>query len=150
MHVTRAIFYEVGTLPLIDYLQLVLSRLVAKAEQLVDNVTTNLAEAWMHIRSKFDGGKVINRSQSGSWEHRCMGAGLQQNEGTIWKKMTHSTPSTVFTDAAQRSAKKASIEKKRKSSDTVQQQRRLRKYSRKPQARKAYNRHDGVDLPLMM
>ncbi len=63
-----------------------------------------------------------------------MGAGLQQNEGTIWKKMTHSTPSTVFTDAAQRSAKKASIEKKRKSSDTVQQQRRLRKYSRKSQS----------------
>ncbi len=66
-----------------------------------------------------------------------MGAGLQQNEGTIWKKMTHSTPSTVFTDAAQRSAK-ASIEKKRKSSDTVpdtvQQQRRLRKYSRKSQS----------------
>ncbi len=32
--------------------------------------TTNLAECWMHIRSKFDGGKVINRPQSG---HRCMG-----------------------------------------------------------------------------
>ena len=30
------------------------------------------------------GGGVINRSQSGSWEHRCMGVGLQQNEGKEW------------------------------------------------------------------
>ena len=62
-------------------IQVILSRLVGKAEQLIDNVTTNLAESWMHVRSKFDGGKVINRSQSGSWEHRCMGAGLQHNLG---------------------------------------------------------------------
>ncbi len=55
-----------------------------KANQLIDNVTTNLAESWMHIRAKFDGGKVINRCQSGSWEHRCMGAGLQQNIGREW------------------------------------------------------------------
>ena len=25
------------------------------------NFTTNLAESWMHIRSKFDGGKQINQ-----------------------------------------------------------------------------------------
>ena len=62
-------------------IQTVLARLVSKADQLIDNVTTNIAESWMHIRTKYDGGKVINRSQSGSWEHRCMGAGLQQNEG---------------------------------------------------------------------
>ncbi len=62
-------------------IQVILSRLVAKAEQLIDNVTTNLAESWMHVRTKYDGGKVINRSQSGSWEHHCMGAGLQHNMG---------------------------------------------------------------------
>ena len=49
-------------------IQVILSRLVAKASQLIDNVTKNLAESWMHIRMKFDGGKVVNRSQSGSWE----------------------------------------------------------------------------------
>ncbi len=48
-------------------IQTVLSRLVAKASQLIDNETTNLAEAWMHIRSKFDGGKVIN-ILIGVWE----------------------------------------------------------------------------------
>ena len=38
----------------------------------------------MHIRSKFDGGKQVNRSQSGSWEGRCAGAGLRANEGPEW------------------------------------------------------------------
>ena len=98
-------------------IQVILSRLVAKASQLIDNVTTNIAESWMHIRAKFDRGKVINRSQSGSWEHRCMGAGLQQNKGRewgrgLWKEMTNSSPSKVFTDAAKYSAKKASKDKK--------------------------------------
>ncbi len=64
-------------------IQIILSRLVAKAP-LIGNFTTNLAEAWMHVRSKFDGGKVINHSQSGSWELRCYGAGLQHNLGKEW------------------------------------------------------------------
>ncbi len=57
--------------------QVALSRLVRKADQLLGNCTTNLAECWMHIQTKFNGGKVINRSQSGSWEGRCMGAGQE-------------------------------------------------------------------------
>ena len=70
-------------------IQVLVSRLVSKASQLIGNETTNLAESWMHIRSKFDGGKVINRSQSGSWEHRCMGAGLRQNLGREWGPLTN-------------------------------------------------------------
>ena len=78
-------------------IQVILSRLVAKADKLVENVTTNLAESWMHVRAKFDGGKVVNRSQSGSWKHRYMGAGLEHNMGkewgpTIWKEKTSTTP----------------------------------------------------------
>ena len=65
-------------------IQVILTRLVAKAPQLIGNFTTNLAESWMHVRTKFDGGKVINQSQSGSWEHRCMGAGLKHNLGLPW------------------------------------------------------------------
>ncbi len=48
-------------------ISIAVSRLVAKSKQLIGNHTTNLAECWMHIRAKFDGGKVINRSQSGLW-----------------------------------------------------------------------------------
>ena len=116
---------------------------------------TNLAESWMHVRSKFNGGKVINRSQSGSWEHRSMGAGLQHNLGkewgpSLWKQMTNSSPSKVFSDVTQRSAKKFSKEKERKAKDEVKKQRRMRKYSKKDnsaQARQAYSRHDGGISP---
>ena len=48
------------------------------------NFTTNLAECWMIIRAKFDGGKQYNRSQSGAWQGRCAGAGLRQNLGPEW------------------------------------------------------------------
>ena len=52
------------------------------------NFTTNLAESLMHICSKFDGGKQINRSQAGSWQGRCAKAGLHCNEGTGWGPTT--------------------------------------------------------------
>ena len=136
-------------------IQVLLSRLIGKANQLLGNETTNLAECWMHIRSKFDGGKVINRSQSGSWEHRCMGAGLRQNMGRewgpqVWKQMTTSSPNKVYIDAADHSAKKLSKDNKRKATDTVKAKRRKSKYTRLENttaARRAYSRHDGGILP---
>ena len=50
-------------------IQKCVSRVVAKAPQLIGNHTTNLAETWMNVRCKCDGGKFVNRSQSGSWEY---------------------------------------------------------------------------------
>ena len=55
--------------------------LVSLAEQLVDNQTSNLAECYMGMRSYFDGGKVYNRVQSGSFEGQCYAAGLRFQEG---------------------------------------------------------------------
>ena len=96
-------------------IQVVISRLVSKAHQLIYNFTTNLAENWMHVRCKFDGGKVVNRSQSGSWEHRCYGAGLEQNLGKCWnlqtwEQVTESCPSQIFTDVAECTARKANTD----------------------------------------
>ena len=132
-------------------LQLLVGRLVAKAPQLYENSTTNLAECWMNIRCKFDGGKVVNRSQSGSWEHRCMGAGLQQNMGRAWgppcwEQMTSSQASQVYINSAESSATKISVERKRKATKEVKAKRRQSKYSRiddSAAARRAYHRHDG-------
>ena len=59
-------------------------RLVNKAAQLITNKTTNLSECFMSIRAKMDGGKQINRIQSGSFEHRCMAAGLSMTLGPGW------------------------------------------------------------------
>ena len=63
-------------------IQTQVSRLVAKVGQLIGNFTTNLVECWMHMRTK------LNRSQSVSFEHRCMGAGLQMNLGPNWGPTT--------------------------------------------------------------
>jgi len=124
-------------------------------EQLIGNHTTNLAECWMHIRAKFDGGKVINRSQSGSWEHRCMGAGLRQNIGTewgpqTWKNMTTTSPNKLFSITANHSAKKVEANTKRKATDKAKESRRKSKYLRLDDtagARSAYNRYDGGISP---
>ena len=47
-------------------------RIVSLAEQLVENQTSNLAECYMGLRSYFDGGKVYNRVQSGSFQGLVM------------------------------------------------------------------------------
>ncbi|CAG2237024.1 unnamed protein product [Mytilus edulis] len=58
---------------------LLLNRLATKSERLVGNDTTNIAESWMHVRSKFDGGKFYNLCNRGSWHARCYGAAARQN-----------------------------------------------------------------------
>ena len=100
--------------------QCAISRLIGKAPQLIGmtnkfthawqcnllgNFTTNLGESWMHIRSKFDGRKQVNRSQAGFWQGQCAGADLRCNEGagwgpTTWQKAVHTEPSSVFKLAA--------------------------------------------------
>ena len=135
-------------------IQVILARLVGKAHQLIRNATTNLAECWMHIRTNIDGGKVINPSQSGSWENRCMGAGLRQNLGPewgpeVWTKVTHA-PNKVFTDVTQSTANCVATDRKRKATDTAKEQRRKSKYMKlddTPAARRTYDRHDDGISP---
>ena len=59
-------------------------RLVVLAPQLIKNLTSNLAECYMGLRTICDGGKQYNRIQSGSFEHRCQAAGLQIQHGPQW------------------------------------------------------------------
>ena len=98
-------------------------------------------------RAKFDGGKVINQSQSGSWQFHCMGAGLQQNLGKSWGPETWShmmsTPANqVFVNVSNSASETAKRDKQRKATEKAKQQRRESKYARKDntqQAQKAYN-----------
>ena len=73
---------------LIGDVQIILNRVASKSDQLIGNSTTNLAESWMSIRSKFDGGKVINRCARGSWYTRCYGGALRKNIGVAWSPLT--------------------------------------------------------------
>jgi hypothetical protein len=61
-----------------------LCRISEKADRLINNSTTNLTESWMHIRTKFDGGKVHNLYNGGSWHARCYGGALRMNMGPQW------------------------------------------------------------------
>ena len=59
-------------------------RLVANAEQLIQNKTTNISESYMSIRCKMDGGKFYNRIQSGTLQHHSMAAALHVQHGPGW------------------------------------------------------------------
>lgn len=65
-------------------------RLVSMAPQLISNSTSNIAESFMNIRCKFDGGKFFNRIQRGSFQHRTYGAGLRFQLGPDWASKTWS------------------------------------------------------------
>lgn len=87
----------------------------------------------MHIRSKFDGGKQINRIQSGSWEGRCAGAGLRCNLGPSWGPQAWEkaigTPSDVFVAAGESAVQQCEKDRKRKASDQSKERRKQAKYS---------------------
>ena len=68
---------------LID-ISVLLDRMASKATRFLENVTTNLAENWMSIRCKFDGGKQFNCCNRGSWNTRCYGAAIRMNIGSEW------------------------------------------------------------------
>ena len=106
----------------------------------------------MNVRSKFDGGKQINRSQRGSWQGRCAGAGLRLNMGPdwgsdAWEKVTKSAPSTTFKEVWSSKSVKVAADRKRKAKETVKAQRkqakRLKQDENSQQARLDYSRYDG-------
>ena len=105
----------------------------------------------MHIRSKFDGGKQINRSQGGSWEGRCAGAGLRQVVDPAWgpqawKEATGSEANVVFKSTSEMKQKQVTTDSKRKASEAVKERRKQTKYKKtnddSHQARRDYARHD--------
>ncbi|VDI80111.1 Hypothetical predicted protein [Mytilus galloprovincialis] len=95
-----------------------LVRLENKASSLITCQTTNLAENWMSIRAKFDGGKFYNRVNRGSWHARCYGGGLRKNFGpkwspTVWRRLL--ALRLVNARAYQRKIKSAAVSAKSKS-----------------------------------
>ena len=133
-------------------IQSLADRLVAKADMLLGNFATNLCEGWMHIRSKFDGGKQINRIQSGSWQGRCAGAGLRQNLGPewstqAWKDATGSEPNDVLSQVSQTLRKETNHSRETKSTSKAKEARNWRKSLSRVDntdlARRSYSRCDG-------
>ena len=113
-------------------IQSLADRLVAKADKLLGKFTTNLCEGWMHIRSKFDDRKQINRVQSGSWQGGCAVAGLRQNLGPAWssqawKDTTGSEANDVLTKVSNTLTKEANYSRAKKATTKAKEARNLRK-----------------------
>ena len=86
---------------LLNDIAVILNRVAAKSDRLIGNYTTNLAECWMNIRTKFDGGKMYNHCQRGSWHTRCFAGALRFNEGAnwspqVWEKSTNTVAGEQF------------------------------------------------------
>ena len=104
----------------------------------------------MHIRSKFDGGKQINRIQGGSWQARCAGAGLRCNEGAdwgpkAWKQALSIQPSHVFQNTSEVAVKQTDKTRKRKATDKAKSQRKRSRYNGNDNtlnSRRAYSRYN--------
>ena len=118
----------------------------------IGNFTTNLAECWMGIRAKFDGGKQYNRSQRGAWEGRCTGAGLRHNLGpewgaVVWKQVTGNDPNPVLKDSTAKRSRQVATDRNRKAREDVKRKRKEVRYGKSNdntvKARRDYARHDG-------
>ncbi len=129
-----------------------LQRLADKAGSVIGNNTSNLAENYMSIRCKFDGGKKINRCHRKSWYDRCYGAGLRRNIGpewsaVVWEMSTGRPASLPLWKHGRLQAKSLEMSKKSKAKPSVKQHARERKLRQQGQstskaARKAY----GVEV----
>ena len=103
-------------------------KLVSTAPALISNATSNLAECFMGIRCKFDGGKVYNRIQRGSFQHRCYGAGLRFQLGPnwapkVWPQITGEEPGEVMTQYYDTQAQQHHKDMKRKDTHAYKKQR---------------------------
>ena len=88
-----------------------LNRMADKSERLIGNFTSNLAESWMHIRCKFDGGKMVNKCFKSSFYGRCYGGALRSLKGPGWSPMvyqeiTGEKPDSPYIDTYRRRARK--------------------------------------------
>ena len=111
-------------------------RLVSLSEQLIDNETSNLAELYMGIRTYFDGGKVYNRVQSGSFESRCYSAGLRFQQGPEWlpnayQHCTNTRPTQPLLDMTNNHFNRQQKDNKRKQTTEYKEKRKRAKYSSK-------------------
>ena len=113
---------------IIKDVSLLLGRIAEKSDRLINNSTTNLAESWMHIRSKCDGGKVHNLCNRGSWHARCYGGALRMNLGPewsckVWESCTGTEPGYHFRKLYSRRRRTLAHANKYRSKPQTQQQR---------------------------
>ena len=121
-----------------------LNRLAEKSERLIGNFTSNLAESWMHIRCKFDGGKVNNKCFRASFYARCYGGALRSSKGPGWSPMvyqqvTGKRPDSVYIQTYRRRSRKhvQSVQSNNKQSNKDRKKKRKLEMGRQSSTKKA-------------
>ena len=109
----------------------------------------------MHIRTKFDGGKVYNLCNRGSWHARCYGGALRMNLGPewsckVWEDSTGTEPGYHFRKLYSRRDQTLKNSLKHKSKPNVQHMRWKKKIttiktSTTKKARQAYGQ-EAIDI----
>jgi len=79
----------------------IVDKVTRKADRLVYNTPTNIAENFMSLVAKFTGGKRVNYTKTGSYERRVLGAAQVHSRGpswhlSPWKKLTGKSPGKLF------------------------------------------------------
>ncbi|KAF2892056.1 hypothetical protein ILUMI_14117, partial [Ignelater luminosus] len=83
---------------LFEEIQKCVDNVVRKADRLQKNVTTNYAERYMSLITKFSGGKRVNYTTGGSYQRRCVGAALAYNLGPSWHLARRRQPQNTDSD----------------------------------------------------
>ncbi|XP_060568496.1 uncharacterized protein LOC132727107 [Ruditapes philippinarum] len=127
---------------------LFLNRLSEKANRLIGNFTSNLAESWMSIKCKFEGGKMFNKCFRGSFYARCYGGALRSLLGPAWSpqvynQLTGKRPDRVFINTYRQRFVRYRCTKRAKGSEINRNKRKLKKMkasveSSSKKARKEY------------
>lgn len=79
----------------------IVDKVTRKADRLVFNTTTNIAENFMSLVAKFTGGKRVNYTKTGSYQRRVLGATQVHSRGqswhlSPWKKLSGKSPGEFF------------------------------------------------------
>ncbi|KAJ1522321.1 hypothetical protein ONE63_002617 [Megalurothrips usitatus] len=101
--------------------QLILAKVAVLAQNsksLVQNETTNVAESFMAIVAKFTGGKRVNLTKGGLYQHRVAGAVIAKTKGAGWhtspvKLLSNRTPGPVLSRLCERRNRVQSAQRKR-------------------------------------
>ena len=117
-----------------------LNQYANKAESLVYNYTTNIAECWMSIRVRMEGGKQVFRGGKGSFNHRAAGASCRLNMGPtwslkLWEKCLNQRANYIFFKHSEKRHNEYYQKAFQNSQAHIQAKRRKRKWQRRMQSK---------------
>jgi len=101
----------------------IVDKVIRKADRLVFNTTTNIAENFMSLVAKFNGGKRVNFTKTGSYQRRILGATQVHSRGqswhlSPWKKLAGKSPGKFFKKNVSRRIAMSTLKSKHKKQNT--------------------------------